>query len=845
MKQTLNQTMNTFLPILLLSLGFTVLCAFAPHPSADAISGKSIETETKNALYNAEHTSPNNNPLNDFKKSIDSNSDNETNSSSLNSHMELSMIDCPSDTMLSIGFSSCTASGELAIPTNIEGLCGGIEFSAETTGGGVLEVTGSIENEDLSVFGMNFASGTHQVLYMVSDSCDNVFECEFEITVPTFNATVVALKQNLAVALSSTADGPMATISPEQIDNGSTNPCNPIKLEIRRETDQCGIPGNSTYNADGHPNDGDSDPNSANYDPDNGQSIMACCDDTYSAIYDVDGDGVNDQGYIKVWMRVWDDTNLDGIIGNEDDTYVESWTYVKIIDILTPSIVCPADITIDCNEDYLNPDITGLAEGSTSCGSTDVEFSDIIVNLDQCNIGYIRRRWNISGLANIFCDQTITLQDVDAPVVVTFPPDFTVSTCPDEIVIEEPEWTAGPCDVIGYTVSTDTSVFEDGACIRLENQLTVINWCDYKPSDPFWDGEGIWEHTQIVKVVDMTQPTIQNCENLLIEVNDSTDLDGDGDFCEAMITLTNVAIDAGSENCPTAWLKWQVFVDLWADGTDEMEFSSFLPPFDNDFNDTNGNGIPDIYLSPTNTGEEVSIQLPDIVGPLSNHKVRWKVTDGCNNVTICGHDFAVQDQAPPIATCQDTITVGVAEMGPSRLWAINYISDAVDNCSSSDDLRYTFSETPPEDDLAYDADRRSSNYVLTLADVDNGSVVLPIYIWDENGNYIFCETVFLIDPSIVLNTEEEEGLLTDALHQNQPNPFRLNTSISFTLQQSSPVRLTIINAASSKAIEIDLLGQRGLNTYNVDRELLSGQGLYYYTMTTKNYKATKKMVLLH
>jgi hypothetical protein len=236
--------------------------------------------------------------------------------------------------------------------------------------------------------------------------------------------------------------------------------------------------------------------------------------------------------------------------------------------------------------------------------------------------------------------------------------------------------------------------------------------------------------------------------------------------------------------------------------------------------------------------------LTDIVGAFSNHKVRWKVTDGCNNVKTCNSVFIISDQTDPTATCQDSITVGLAEVEPSRLWAINYISDALDNCSDSENIRFTFSVIPPEDDPSYDPNQRSSNYELTLNDIANGSVLLPIYTWDEKGNFTFCETVFVIDPNLILNTEEASGIYTNVLHQNYPNPFRLSTSVSFNLHRATPVKLTFINAASSKMVEIEIEGKKGLNKYSLDRDMLSGQGLYYYTMTTKDYKESKKMILI-
>ena len=93
----------------------------------------------------------------------------------------------------------------------------------------------------------------------------------------------------------------------------------------------------------------------------------------------------------------------------------------------------------------------------------------------------------------------------------------------------------------------------------------------------------------------------------MFNTNDFLDADGDGNTCEGSIVLTRTATDPGSENCPTAWLKWQVVIDIWGDGTDDLEYSSFLPAFDSQFNDTNGNGIPDVYLAPTASGDMVSI----------------------------------------------------------------------------------------------------------------------------------------------------------------------------------------------------------------------------------------------
>jgi len=597
----------------------------------------------------------------------------------------------------------------------------------------------------------NLLIGETVVRGRVVDGCGNSTSTTFTVTVIDATPPVVVALQNIVVSLSSTEGDGIAKVFVESIDNGSYDGCTDVKLEVRRDSDACDISGNDTYNDDGHSFDGSSNPNSPNYDPDGGAYIKFCCADLYDATVDIDEDGELDAGYVKVWLRVWDDGDNDGVFGSDGDNMNEAWAYVKVEDKLAPQLTCPADVTIDCSDDYLDLSVVGAATGFGSCGTAEVEYVDIIVNLTDCGTGFVRRRWTIVGRTDIFCDQTITVEGIEgAPVSVSFAQvgDFTADGCPDDIALGEPTWIGGACDVIGYTVKTDTFLFEDGACYKLVNNYSVINWCDYDPNNPLWDGEGLWEHTQVVKVTDNTIPELEVCEDQMFEVNDHADSDNDGIVCEAKVVLTNVAIDAGSENCPTGWLKWQVVVDLWGDGTEDLEYSSFLPPFDSNFNDTNGNNIPDVYLAPTANGETVSVSLPDIEGSMTNHKVTWKVTDGCNNVKSCSYNFMVVDKKAPTPYCIDISSAVMESDGTVELWAIDFNIGSFDNCTEQDDLRYTFTDVAPEDDSSYDPAQRSSAMTFDCDDVDNSPVEVSMYVWDEKGNRDFCR-VFL---SLVDNT---------------------------------------------------------------------------------------------
>jgi hypothetical protein len=144
-----------------------------------------------------------------------------------------------------------------------------------------------------------------------------------------------------------------------------------------------------------------------------------------------------------------------------------------------------------------------------------------------------------------------------------------------------------------------------------------------------------------------------------------------GNTCSVKdLVITQTADDQGQ--CASDWLKWIVFVDLWGDGTNDLEYSSFLPVTDGNItNDSNGNGINDRYVAPTGRGGQVSITIPEISGSMSNHKITWRVTDGCGNVTSCFQDFMVVDKKKPTPYCLN-LSSALMKNGEVELWAVDF-----------------------------------------------------------------------------------------------------------------------------------------------------------------------------
>ena len=613
---------------------------------------------------------------------------------------------------------------------------------------------------------VNAPKGLQTFYYTGQDCCGNKTTIPVIVNILDLTPPVAVAKQNIIISLTTSGDGDgIAKLFTNSVNNGSYDSCTPTHIEIRREKDLsrddqgCGYTGNFTYNADGHSFDGSSNPASPNFDPDNGAYVKFCCDDLTNT------EGNVAYGIVKVWMRVWDDGNMSGIFGDvvngQPDNFNEIWVNVRVEDKLTPKIVCPSNVTINCEQNIHDLTLTGSAIALTNCRNLEVEYSDRDF-LNACKIGYVLRTWRIKGINNITCVQRIDIRPT-TPFTgnIQWPADRTTN-CADLNFNDKPTWVSGPCDQIGVSLQSDTFYFEAGSCMKILNKWTVIDWCVYDPNATF--PNGYYTRTQTIKVIDTERPNLGSCADRMFEINDHGDADNDGNTCETKnLTLTQTATDQGI--CASDWLKWVVFVDLWGDGTQDYEFSSFLPAGDATFNDTNGNGIPDRYVAPTGQAGEVSVTIPeDIVGGMSNHKISWRVTDGCGNYRVCEQNFMVSDKKKPTPYCK-SVSSALMVNGTVELWAVDFNVGSNDNCTSQANLLYTFDEAHPHlaklnevhifrgqgelltgvtAQTEYAAGRaqkwipgsRSSGKVFNCNDYPETSVKMTV--WDQKLNYDFC-----------------------------------------------------------------------------------------------------------
>jgi len=235
--------------------------------------------------------------------------------------------------------------------------------------------------------------------------------------------------------------------------------------------------------------------------------------------------------------------------------------------------------------------------------------------------------------------------------------------------------------------------FEDGVCRKWKVEYKYVNWCTNEERGPYYK-YFIYEDTKA--------PTFTSCTDTIMYGVDAN--------CEAVVKLEKTAVDT-SGCITTGWLKWEVYIDLWADGTNDYLFSSFYTGTDGAERVIGGDVVKQYKANPTSSGQKLEITIPEkIVGKMSNHKVSWKVTDGCHNFTTCHERFMVADKKPPTPVCVPLSTALMQDPdgnGPLlpmvELWAIDFMVKAYDNCTDEDDLLYTFDDWAPQIELKLDA----------------------------------------------------------------------------------------------------------------------------------------------
>ncbi|NOT37148.1 MAG: HYR domain-containing protein [Saprospiraceae bacterium] len=110
-----------------------------------------------------------------------------------------------------------------------------------------------------------------------------------------------------------------------------------------------------------------------------------------------------------------------------------------------------------------------------------------------------------------------------------------------------------------------------------------------------------------------------------------------------------------------------------------------------------------------------------------------------------------------------------------------------------------------------------------------------------------CYDASLNASGIELVVRSESGIQSTGIFEllpPQPNPFQLYTDLSFRLPESEAVQVTIYDAAGRVLRILPIQGNKGLNSFRLAKSELSGSGIYYYQLDSKDQSATGKIVLI-
>lgn len=403
--------------------------------------------------------------------------------------------------------------------------------------------------------------------------------------------------------------------------------------------------------------------------------------------------------------------------------YNECMVRAEVQDKLPPSIICPADRTVNCDYlyDILNlSNFFGNATAIDNCTST---LSETVVNnLNQCNVGTLVRTFiaTDAGQRKATCNQIITFYNDDPFYInqanpfdpnddVIWPADIIVDGCDDPnsddylpSITGRPIFTQDQCDLVGADYDDKIFTFNNPigeACFKIIRTWTVIDWCQFSQGNYYE-----WTYQQIIKVHNKIKPTIvSSCAR-------KETCTFDADCISGFIELTARATD----DC-TALLAWTYKVDIDNDG---------------DF---------DAGYTHSGIGNDV-----DASGeyPIGSHRILWTFEDKCGNATSCEQLFDVLNCKAPTPYLINGLAVGLMPMdtngdgnpddGMVQLWA-------------SDFDRGSFHPCGYHVILSFSLDITNTSITFDCSDVGRQTVNVYATIVTPQGNQIYAYATTFVD----------------------------------------------------------------------------------------------------
>ena len=353
------------------------------------------------------------------------------------------------------------------------------------------------------------------------------------------------------------------------------------------------------------------------------------------------------------------------------------------------SLICPADVTVDCTAELWDLSSYGNAQYHDYSGYHDAGNPYVEYNLSSCNTGTITRTWSVED-PNWYvhtCTQTITVGNSGGfnGSDITWPANKDLVGCNPDISIAalgKPTWIPTECSMLGvsytdklYTVTPD--------CKKIMRKWTVLDWCQAGNYN-----QGTYTYTQIIKIIN-SEPPVINCP-AEITIN-STD-------CK----FGNLVVDPLVVNASQCGGQYTI--------TNNSPYST-----------TKGPNISGKY-------------------PVGTTKVTYTVTYGCGTKKTCIVNVIVKNNIGPTPICVQGLAIalmgidsnndGINDEGMVSIWAkdLNWKSASI---CGYEPLRYTF-----------DAAGLEMSKTFTCDQVGNNK--LKMYVTDSKGGQSYCQVTISV-----------------------------------------------------------------------------------------------------
>lgn len=298
---------------------------------------------------------------------------------------------------------------------------------------------------------------------------------------------------------------------------------------------------------------------------------------------------------------------------------------------------------------------------------------------------------------------------------------------------------------------------------------------------------GRWAYTQFVKVYDSSLPTFSvgpfggptdECPDLVAGEFPSLN----NETCDATVSF-NFSLDDACEvfdqtgalalSITNATINWFA-VDANEDG---MIDASEYTPQDN---------VSATVVSNGDATFSMSLTAPVIYqsqGTNVYHAIRLEAVDGCGNVAVQYISFKVIDCKGPAPICINglsaTLTPNDDGDCEATIWVSDFLGSEIDDCSEPLGYAIYRAATVQAAGPDFVPNPVDTSIVLTLADEEN--TVLYIYAIDSEGNFDFCETYIIVQPSFtcfalgaiggMIMTEEEQPVAGVQMSLSGPMPM--------------------------------------------------------------------------